>query len=268
MPKSRDIKTIELKEFNKIFDRLSYRHQYDAIYQDFLDLFIKQFSFDNCDELNISIQSRYNDKERLIFGELISESLQVLSKMVNHDKSWYDLFGEYYEILVSRGKSSALGQFFTPPHICDLMTNFQGEHTGKKIIVNDPTCGSGRMLLSFHVNNLGNYYMVSDLDIICCKMSILNFMLHGMCGIVINQDTILMDFRKAWVVNEGLYTEGKLTGIREIDEGEVNTLYRYWDIVRKAHNKEPEKYIKEETPKEIIEAVNIQNKEIVQLKLF
>lgn len=274
MPKSTDIKTPELKEFNKIFDRLAYRHQYDTVFHDFLDLFIKQLSHDDCEELNQRIQRVYDQKERLIFGELIVEGLQVYKKMVNHDKAWFDLFGEYYEVLVSRGKSSALGQFFTPPHICDLMTQLQGEYTGKRILVNDPTCGSGRMLLSFHVNNLGNYHIANDLDVICCKMTVLNMFLHGICGIVVNQDTLAMDFRRAWVVNEHMYTEGRLSGIMEINEKQVNTLYQYWDIIRKAYNpqQETEPVIEEhslfEHDPEKIEVINVQNKEVEQLKLF
>lgn len=267
MPKSTDIKIKELKKFNDIFERISYRHQYDTVFHDFLDLFIKQFSFDNCDELNQRIKRTYDEKERLIFSELIHESLLIYQKMINHDNDWFDLFGEYYEVLVSKGKSSALGQFFTPQSICDMMTLMNGNNIGKRFLINDPTCGSGRTLISFHANNPGNYYIGSDLDLVCCKMALLNFMLHGVCGIIINQDSLKMDFRNAWIINENIYTHGKLSGIRQINENEVNKFYSYWDMIRRSVNGFTET-IENTVVYNEVEAVNITSNEVTQLKLF
>lgn len=31
--------------------------------------------------------------------------------------------------------------------------------------INDPTCGSGRFLLAYHVRNLGNYLVAEDISV-------------------------------------------------------------------------------------------------------
>ena len=78
-------------------------------------------------------------------------------------------------------------------------------------------------------------FFASDLDLICCKMSLLNFMMHGMCGVIIHQDALMQDFRNAWVVNEDLYS-GKLSGIKKINEDQVNQLYSQWKYISNIMN--------------------------------
>lgn len=106
--------------------------------------------------------------------------------------SWIDFFGDVYEEMYqSRGKASTLGQFFTPPNICDLMAHISFHVNGR---VNDCACGSGRTLLSaasasgFSRNNL---YIGEDVDLVSVKMCALNLMIHGCKGKVIHHDTLL-----------------------------------------------------------------------------
>ena len=40
-------------------------------------------------------------------------------------------------------------------------------------------------LLSMHVLSPGNYYVAADLDLTCVKMTIANFLLHGVVGEVL-----------------------------------------------------------------------------------
>ena len=58
----------ELGEFNRIFERLVYMHDASQVFIDFLDLFIKQFTFDDCTELNELIQKRTRKKRDSISG--------------------------------------------------------------------------------------------------------------------------------------------------------------------------------------------------------
>lgn len=56
----------------------------------------------------------------LIFMNKVTEAMEK--------GKWLDFFGELYETMYqSKGKASSLGQFFTPPSICDLMSNIVGE---------------------------------------------------------------------------------------------------------------------------------------------
>ncbi len=106
---------------------------------------------------------------------------------------WLDFFGELYETMYqSKGKASSLGQFFTPPSVCDLMSNIVGEE--KKSVVGDCACGSGRTLLSHMAkNNFSRhaYYVGEDIDTTSVKMCALNLMIHGAQGQVVRHNTLI-----------------------------------------------------------------------------
>lgn len=105
--------------------------------------------------------------------------------------SWLDFFGGVYEEMYqSRGKASTLGQFFTPPNLCDLMAQISQPVDGR---VSDCACGSGRTLLA-GASAAGfprsNYYIGEDLDLVSVKMCALNLMIHGCKGKVVQHDTL------------------------------------------------------------------------------
>lgn len=105
--------------------------------------------------------------------------------------SWIDFFGGIYEEMYqSKGKASTLGQFFTPPNLCDLLAKVSQPTEGK---INDCACGSGRTLLA-GASAAGfprdNYYIGEDLDIVSVKMCALNLMIHGCKGKVVQHDTL------------------------------------------------------------------------------
>ena len=105
---------------------------------------------------------------------------------------WLDFFGGLYEEMYqTRGKASVLGQFFTPEHLCDLLTECAGSNENRRI--NDPACGSGRTLLAHFAHsgfNPKGYYVCEDIDTISVKMCALNMMAHGMRGRVVRHDTL------------------------------------------------------------------------------
>lgn len=105
--------------------------------------------------------------------------------------SWLDFFGGIYEEMYqSKGKASTLGQFFTPPNLCDLLAKVSTPIEGN---INDCACGSGRTLLagaSAAGFTRDNYYIGEDLDIVSVKMCALNLMIHGLKGKVVQHDTL------------------------------------------------------------------------------
>lgn len=106
--------------------------------------------------------------------------------------SWLDFFGGVYEEMYqSKGKASALGQFYTPPNICDLLAYCSDPCEGK---INDSACGSGRTLLAAAAKSgfqRDNFYMGEDIDIVSVKMCALNLMIHGCKGTVVQHDTLM-----------------------------------------------------------------------------
>lgn len=122
---------------------------------------------------------------------------------------WLDFFGGLYEEMYqTRGKASMLGQFYTPKHLCDLLSRCSGKDNDTRI--NDPSCGSGRTLLA-HFADSGfspsGYYVGEDIDTISVKMCALNMMIHGMRGRAVRHDTLRspVHFDYGYEINEIRY---------------------------------------------------------------
>jgi type I restriction enzyme M protein len=195
-----------LRPFTKLFNQLAYRHDDARVFDDYLTAMLNYFTFINDPTYNTECFSKYTAEERQLFMPMIVETLQVIRSKINDQKgSWYDFFGDFYQQLASKSKQSALGQFFTPEHLVDMMVMIQTEgkdQTAKGLSVSDPTCGSARMLIAFHAHFPGNKMYGEDIDPICCKMASLNMMLHGCQGEIVQHDSLgIDDFRAGWKIN-------------------------------------------------------------------
>lgn len=203
MPKSTDV-PVELRPFKKKFEELCYGQEPSNILSDYLSYIIDGWTYAPGYPLGTvpyehstlpgfrTRFDRYSDKEKKLFHALYAEHLQVMSKQVVGTGDWYDLPGIFYESMSQGGSKASLGQFFTPQALCDVMTKIvhSEDMTGKGAIVSDPTCGSGRTLLSFHAHFPGNIMIAEDLDGVCAKMTAVNFLLHGVRGEVIHHDSL------------------------------------------------------------------------------
>ena len=141
--------------------------------------------------------------------------------------------------LVSKSAQQSQGQFFTPVHICDLMvlcTQTEEKKTGQRM--GDPTCGSGRLLLAYHVRHLGNYLVAEDVNRTCCLMTVCNMLVHGCIGEVIHHDSLFPEnFMDGWMVNHTL-TQTGIPSIRRMSEEEYRTSRNMSvDLLRKRKEK-------------------------------
>lgn len=198
----------EIRPLEKLITDFSYTNGFDPInvFNDFLTYIIHGFSLGAP-----PLQSwKYKRQQNMIFMEMVTEWAQLMARKIKDDKSWYDPFGDLYMALVSNSTQQSQGQFFTPAHICDIMVMCieTGEKkTGQRI--NDPTCGSGRLLLTYHVRNLGNYLIGEDINRTCCLMTVCNMLIHGCVGEVICHDSLNpLNFVDGWKVNPMLTWTG------------------------------------------------------------
>ena len=121
MIKTRDVPT-ELRDFNSVFNKLIYRYDVSQIFNDLLSLIVACLGRGTQEPQYFEVINRYKREEIEIFSKLFAELIIYYDKNIS-DSSWCDPLGEYYEILAGNYKKSALGQFFTPPAICDLMAS-------------------------------------------------------------------------------------------------------------------------------------------------
>lgn len=181
----------ELKSFDSLFSKMAYRHEPSTVFSDLLTIKICCFGFGTNEVLYHETIKRYSREELDIMAKLMAELLLIYSKAKADDR-WVDPLGDYYEFLSSSSKKSALGQFFTPPAVCDMMAIMVSDGDWDKTI-NEPCSGSGRMVLAMNNQVKGSYYVCQDLDPICCKMTVVNCLMHEIKCEVHCMDVIRMD---------------------------------------------------------------------------
>lgn len=177
----------ELMEAVKLIDKLSYTRRYSEVFEDLVDWMVWQHQFPPND--NNPLEEKYSAAEQEDFLETFKVIQGEMKKRTNGETGdWYDPLGRLYETITSKHKSSAMGQYFTPKHVVDLMVNIQmGRGEEQEIVkILDPACGSGRMGLAAAANATGKgklcWVTMNDLDPICTKMTAANMCMNGVIG--------------------------------------------------------------------------------------
>lgn len=223
----------KLRHFVKVLNSFrGYYHDYD-IFRDFIDYTTSCLLWKGDKEVADRLKSHYKE-DYIRFNELFAALVQTMSDNLADELDWFDALGTLYEEISSRSKASFLGQFFTPPEICDMIARMQvpTEKVTNKT-VNDPACGSGRLLLAFNMIAPGNYLVAQDLDPICTKMAAINFALHGCKGQVINGDSLNpADFKFGYEINPMINMVGGMPHIFQISK-EKSVAWQIWENRRK-----------------------------------
>ena len=153
----------------------------------------------------------YSKEQTKYFIEMYQKWLSALNEVFQYEP-WYDFLGELYETCVAGiRRKQGNGQFFTPHHVCDLMSKMIGvSQQGEKTC--DPCCGSGRMLLARHANNPSAYLFGKDLDRTCVLMTACNFLVHGCRGRVEWGNSLTDEIHESWEINTLLGTDSPIFG--------------------------------------------------------
>lgn len=188
-----------LKSFETYLEMISRAHDRYSVFDDFLTIVVCALSMGlKEDEYHKTIK-KYTREELDLFVKAFAAILQYVA--INELS---DPFGGYYEEFLSNGKN---GQFFTPESVCNLMAQIMytpkaeedtGEEKDKR--VNDPACGSGRLLLSSAKMNRERYFIGCDISLTCCKMTLINLCLNGLRGEVLHMNTISYNIWCRWFV--------------------------------------------------------------------
>ena len=189
-----------MNSFEKIFDKLTNQYDPNKIFNEFLDYSIDGWLIHHKDR-GLEFQGR----EKYYYDLFVEWTLLMDNELEN--KRWFDYLGVFYEETIqTKYKAGSRGQFFTPSDVCQLMTELtidkDKDYTGK--LVNDCCCGSGRFLLAGHHYMPKAIMIGADLDEVACKMTVLNFLIHGVRGSVLHMNTLSNEFYGAWRVNNYL----------------------------------------------------------------
>lgn len=111
-----------------------------------------------------------------------------------------DRFGDLYEYLLERASAEAragAGQYFTPRVLVDCLVELMRPTAGE--VIQDPAAGTGGFLVSAqrHLQNVGAAEGVIfegvEIERDTYRLCLMNFLLHGMSGNLINGDALTYD---------------------------------------------------------------------------
>lgn len=155
-------------------------------------------------------EQRYLETIKVYEKEEIAVFPKILAA-VSNAAVFYQNNGEIKDVLgylYTKGHyyKKSLGQFFTPDHIALFMARIAGSdyknllEKREFISINEPTCGSGVMMLEDKIN-YSNCLLVNawDIDEVCVLMAYLQFSIYGVPAIVTHGDTLFQKAYSQWV---------------------------------------------------------------------
>ena len=127
-----------------------------------------------------------------LMGQMMGELVQAMSEQER------DILGDMFQGCITYGER---GQFFTPESIAELLANLTAGHSEENdepTTINDPCCGSGRMLLRAAKHHPNAELVGQDVDPRCARMAALNFGFRSMYGYVVCQNTLTLEAQFAY----------------------------------------------------------------------
>lgn len=175
----------KLPTFQGIMETFGMKRDLRAVFADFLTITICAFSQNPHTKLSyqedeyLRIISKYDKPiETDVFPDLLATLILEMESQLESNHPGPDVLGNFFELHVATDRKA---QFFTPWHICMMMSAMTGDEKAEHpISIIDPCCGSGRMLLAKSVTcGKHHHFYGIDIDPICVQMTIINLFLNG-----------------------------------------------------------------------------------------
>ncbi|MGF7040083.1 N-6 DNA methylase [Mucilaginibacter lappiensis] len=180
----------EIKHLLTAFERFAYGQSLHTAFSELLDWTVLPFKkWDNAELQNAALETYQSHLK-------VDQLVKLITIIGDLSEGFSDPLGELYMQAISNGHN---GQYFTPTPICEMMAIMNiGENSHPGQTVCDPTCGSGRMLLAAAKINRHMLLFGADLDITCCKMSLVNMLLNSLKGEIAHMNTLSNDFYRGF----------------------------------------------------------------------
>lgn len=195
----------------KMFKEFEYRYSLWDVFQDFL--FISAACISNSVDFvrrnkreaeYLRIIKKYKKEDLDRFAKLFAELIMTLHENVG------DILGELFMEMELGSKWK--GQFFTPYNLSLLIAGLSIGNSLDEIkengcvTFNEPTCGSGGMIIAFAEAMKENKYnpqkelkvIAQDLDVKCVWMAYIQLSLLGIPAAVYHANTLSLEFYDVW----------------------------------------------------------------------
>lgn len=150
-------------------------------------------------------------KDKTIPSQMLWDLIQLMQE---HHEEKKDIIWEMYESFICQWEH---GQFFTPPHIADLMAQvIEIEKEPSQSNVVDIACGSGKLLMWALKNNPRVCLTWVDIDRRCAMMACINCLFYGGCWTFLVWNSLANEFEDGWRVSYGMLYEIPKEELKEI----------------------------------------------------
>nr|DAY72207.1 MAG TPA: N-6 DNA Methylase [Caudoviricetes sp.] len=202
---------MHIKEFISEISNIKSVHPWIA-YSDFMEVSVctlkKPFEYiydENIDNKFLSVLKKYNDKEKEIFPKLLGIFISLMD--IEASKGFFtDIAGKIFHLLNAENKRT--GQFFTPSNLGYLTASVMDRNIIKKtideqgyIVINEPACGSGSLILGLATLMLELGYnpqkqlfiRATDIDKRCVDMCFNQLSYYGLSAVIVHGNTLTQE---------------------------------------------------------------------------
>ena len=202
---------MHIKEFISEISNIKSVHPWIA-YSDFMEVSVctlkKPFEYiydENIDNKFLSVLKKYNDKEKEIFPKLLGIFIYLMD--IEASKGFFtDIAGKIFHLLNAENKKT--GQFFTPNNLGYLTASVMDRNIIKKtideqgyIVINEPACGSGSLILGLATLMLELGYnpqkqlfiRATDIDKRCVDMCFNQLSYYGLSAVIVHGNTLTQE---------------------------------------------------------------------------
>ena len=172
--------------------RITHQHFFRS-FEEWLTLAINAFLRD--DEAYMAIMRRYGPREAPMGvkdhpADHFARALGTWMHAMQQEPA--DYLGRVYEEQAVTNHYA--GQFFTPESLTELMAQItMPDELPDTAIVNDPACGSGRMLIAGIRRNRRATFLGTDTDLTCVHMTALNCLVRNANTYVIHGNSLSLE---------------------------------------------------------------------------
>lgn len=170
-------------------------------FEDFLTAAVAALAAETMEDEYLAMVERHKD------GQPGKRSIDLIAKLFAGlveamTKNDGDVLGDLFQSAISHQES---GQFFTPGSVSRLMSELsigsnEERDDGTPMLVSDPACGTGRMLIDAARQNPNVELFGQDIDARCVKICALNMGLRNLYGWVVCGNTLTCENRFAYRV--------------------------------------------------------------------